>query len=137
MFSFLFLLLSCSEIRLIQEYDPIAENKITALQEKTSRFFIKLERNYMLPENRYEKYVDFYDELKSDVHVLDVRSRSIEKTEILQQQLNSLVLQINSFEELHKKGFKSKEEILISESAIDNSLIAILKLQHALKNRKN
>ena len=47
LFSFLFLLLSCSEIRLIQEYDPVAENKITALQEKTSRFFIKLERNYM------------------------------------------------------------------------------------------
>ena len=135
-FFLLFFFFSCSEIRLIQEYDPVSENKITLLQEKSTRFFIKLERNFSLPENKYEKFIDFYDDIQSDIRILETRSKSIDKTEIIQQQLNALSTQFISLEELHKKGFKSKEEILVIESAINTSYVAILKLQVALKNKK-
>jgi len=49
----------------------------------------------------------------------------------------ALLNQVKGMEELHKKGFKTKEEILLIQSAIDDSYTAILKLQYALKNKKN
>ena len=55
-------LYSCSSVRLIQEYDEITDNKLTAVQEKMARFFVKMERQIGLPESRYEKYIDFYDD---------------------------------------------------------------------------
>ena len=88
-FAFIFLF-SCSEIRLIQEYDAVSDNKINSLQEKTSRFFIKIDRTFGLPENKYDKYIDFYDDIKSDIHILEIRTRSIEKTNITQQQIEEI-----------------------------------------------
>ena len=38
--------ISCSGIRLIQEYDSISDNRINSLQEKTAKFFIKLDRQF-------------------------------------------------------------------------------------------
>ena len=135
-FAFIFLF-SCSEIRLIQEYDAVSDSKINSIQEKTSRFFVKLNRTFGLPENKYDKYVDFYDDIKSDIHILEIRTKSIEKTNITQQQIISLITQVNSLEALHKVGFKNKEEISLIESAFDNTFTAILQFQQALKNKRN
>ena len=135
-FAFIFLF-SCSEIRLIQEYDVVSDNKINSLQERTSRFFVKINRTYGLPENKYEKYIDFYDDIKSDIHILEIRNKSIQKTNITQQQITSLLTQVNSLESLHKIGFKNREEISLIESAFDNTFTAILQLQQALKNKRN
>jgi hypothetical protein len=135
-FAFIFLF-SCSEIRLIQEYDAVSDNKINSLQEKTSRFFVKINRTFGLPENKYNKYIDFYDDLKSDIHILEIRTKSIEKTNITQQQVTSLLTQVNTLENLHKIGFKNREEISLIESAFDNTFTAILQLQQALKNKRN
>jgi hypothetical protein len=135
-FAFIFLF-SCSEIRLIQEYDAVSDNKINSLQEKTSRFFVKINRTFGLPENKYDKYIDFYDDLKSDIHILEIRTKSIEETNITQQQVTSLLTQVNTLENLHKIGFKNREEISLIESAFDNTFTAILQLQQALKNKRN
>lgn len=139
-FSFFFALIfffSCSEIRLIQEYDAVSDSKINSIQEKTSRFFVKLNRTFGLPENKYDKYIEFYDDIKSDIHILEIRTKSIEKTNITQQQIISLITQVNSLEALHKVGFKNKEEISLIESAFDNTFTAILQFQQALKNKRN
>ena len=98
-----FLFFSCSGIRLIQEYDSISDNKINSLQEKTSRFFVKAERQIDQSQFTYDSYINFYDDVKTDINVLLVRSRAIQKTDIIQKQLNSLLIQINTLEELHKK----------------------------------
>ena len=135
-FAFIFLF-SCSEIRLIQEYDAVSDSKINSLQEKTSRFFVKLNRTFGLPENKYDKYIEFYDDIKSDIHILEIRTKSIEKTNITQQQITSLLTQVNSLETLHKVGFKNREEISLVESAFDNTFTAILQFQQALKNKRN
>jgi len=135
-FAFIFLF-SCSEIRLIQEYDAVSENKINSIQEKTSHFFVKLNRTFGLPENKYDKYIDFYDDIKSDIHILEIRTKSIERTNITQQQITSLLTQVNSLETLHKTGFKNREEISLIQSAFDNTFTAILQLQQALKNKRN
>jgi hypothetical protein len=130
-----FFFFSCSGIRLIQDYDPISDNKITTLQEKTARFFIKAERQIIQSQFTYESYINFYDDVKADINVLLVRSRAIQKTDIIQKQLNSLLIQINTLEELHKKKINSKEELEPIKNAIENSYTAIIQFQLALKNK--
>jgi hypothetical protein len=134
---FLFFLFSCAEVKLIQEYDAVSNNKINAIYEKSTKFFVKLKRNIGLPESKYEKHIDFYDDIKSDLHILETRTRAIDKSTIVQKQISSLDIQLQSMEELHKKGFSSKEEIELIQSAFDQTIVSMLKLQVALKNKRN
>ncbi len=136
-FVFFFFLFSCAEVKLIQEYDTVSNNKINMIYEKSTKFFVKLKRNIGLPESKYEKYIDFYDDVKSDIHILETRTKAIEKSQIVQKQSNALDIQIQSLEQLHKKGFTSKEEIELIQSAFDQTIASMLKLQVALKNKNN
>ncbi len=136
-FVFFFFLFSCAEVTLIQEYDTVSNNKINMIYEKSTKFFVKLKRNIGLPESKYEKYIDFYDDVKSDIHILETRTKAIEKSQIVQKQINALDIQIQSLEQLHKKGFTSKEEIELIQSAFDQTIASMLKLQVALKNKNN
>ncbi len=129
--------ISCSGIRLIQDYDSISDNRINSLQEKTAKFFIKIDRQFGKPDLNYDNFISFYDDSKADINVLLVRNRALYKTSITQQQLESLLIQFNSLETLHKKGFNSKEEINIIKSAIENSFSAILQFHLSLKKRSN
>lgn len=136
-FIFFIFLFSCAEVKLIQEYDTVSNNKINVIYEKSTKFFVKLKRNIGLPESKYEKYIDFYDDIKSDIHILETRTKAIEKSQIVQKQINALDIQIQSLEQLHKKGFTSKEEIELIQSAFDQTIASMLKLQVALKNKNN
>ena len=128
-------LYGCSSVRLIQEYDEITDQKLTSLQEKMARFFVKMERQVGLPESNYEKYIDFYDDVKTELSVLEVRSRAIPKSEIVQQQLKSVQSQVSNLEKLQKLGFNSYEELTPIRNALDNSFAAIIQLQMSLKSR--
>lgn len=136
-FVFFFFLFSCAEVKLIQEYDTVSNNKINMIYEKSTKFFVNLKRNIGLPESKYEKYIDFYDDVKSDIHILETRTKAIEKSQIVQKQINALDIQIQSLEQLHKKGFTSKEEIELIQSAFDQTIASMLKIQVALKNKNN
>jgi len=120
---------------LIQEYDAVSNNKINAIYEKSTKFFVKLKRNIGLLESKYEKHIDFYDDLKSDLHILETRTRAIDKSTIIQKQISALDIQLQSMEELHKKGFSSKEKIDLIQSAFDQTIVSMLKLLVALKNK--
>ncbi len=132
---FFIFLYSCSSVRLIQEYDEITDQKLTALQEKMARFFVKMERQIGFPESKYENYIEFYDDVKTELNVLEVRSRAIPKSDIVQQQLKSVQSQITNLEKLHKLGFNSYEELIPIRNALDNSFAAIIQLQMSLKSR--
>ena len=131
---FLFLY-GCSSVRLIQEYDEITDQKLTALQEKMARFFVKMERQIGFPESNYEKYIDFYDDVKTELSVLEVRSRAIPKSDIVQQQIKSVQSQVMNLEKLHKLGFSSYDELIPIRNALNNSFAAIIQLQMSLKSR--
>jgi hypothetical protein len=128
-------LYGCSSVRLIQEYDEITDQKLTSLQEKMARFFVKMERQVGFPESGYEKSIDFYDDVKTELNVLEVRSRAIPKSEIVQQQIRSIQSQVEALEKLHKLGFNSYEEILPVKNALENSFAAVIQLQMSLKSR--
>jgi hypothetical protein len=126
---------SCTSVRLIQDYDEITDNRITALQEKTSRFFVKMERHFMEPQAVYEKNMEFYEEVKVDLNVLEVRNRAMPKSDLTVQQLQSVQKQFDSLEKLHKLGIKSYEELVPARQAIESSFSAMMQLQMSLKNR--
>lgn len=128
-------LYSCSSVRLIQEYDEITDQKLTALQEKIARFFVRMDRQIGFPESNYVNYIDFYDDVKTELSVLEVRSRAIPKSDIVQQQLQSVQSQVTNLEKLHKLGFNSYEEIVPIRNALNNSFAAIIQLQMSLKSR--
>jgi len=95
--------ISCSGIRLIQDYDSISDNRINSLQEKTAKFFIRVDRQFAKPDLNYDNFISFYDDSKADINVLLVRNRALYKTSITQQQLESLLIQFNSLELLQER----------------------------------
>jgi hypothetical protein len=94
-----------------------------------------MDRQIGFPESNYVNYIDFYDDVKTELSVLEVRSRAIPKSDIVQQQLQSVQLQVTNLEKLHKLGFNSYEEIVPIRNALNNSFAAIIQLQMSLKSR--
>lgn len=95
---FLLFISACTSVRLIQEYDEITDQRLTALQEKSARFFVKMERQAGFPESDFKNYLSFYEDVKTELSVLEVRSRAIPKSEIVQQQIKSLQNQFTALE---------------------------------------
>ena len=133
---FLFLLLpACTNVRLIQEYDETTDHKITLLQERFARFFIRMEKQVGQPESAYAKYEGFYEDVKTEINVLEVRNRAIPKSQITQEQLGLLEKEVSQLEKLHQLGFTSYEELVPVKNAVESSFAAILQYQLALKHR--
>jgi len=130
-----FLLHSCSEVRLIQEYDETTDRKVTLLQEKFARFFIRMQKQYNLPEGGFPKYEGFYEDVHTELNVLEVRNRAIPRSQITGEQIGLLEKQVDQLETLHQKGFTVYEEVVPVKNAMESSFAAILKYQIALKNR--
>ncbi|GAB3661684.1 hypothetical protein GCM10028791_36370 [Echinicola sediminis] len=124
---------SCTSVRLISEYDPITDEKVTALGEKMSDYFVGLDRRIGTDQANYEHYMDFFDEVKVDLNTLAIRAAAIEKNHIVQEQITELQNMVSNLESLHQLGFVSSEQIVPVRQAFNSAFIAITKLQLALK----
>jgi hypothetical protein len=123
----------CTSIRLISDYDEITDKKVNELQEKVVNHFVKLERVIGTDEAKYQNYIDFYDGVKVDLSILEIRARAIDKNDIIIKQLSLLKQNMMDLEQLHKIGFKSVSEIIPMENAFNSAFSAIIKLIIALK----
>lgn len=130
---FSFFIQSCSNVRLISDYDEITDNTTNELQEKVSAFFIKMEREIGTDSAKYEYYISFYDNAKVDIEILTVRANAAEKNEIVQKQIKALGMMIRDLEKLHKIGFVSPAQIEPLRQPFNSAFTAIIKLQMALK----
>lgn len=135
--SFLLLLLwcgqACTSVRLISEYDPITDEKVTALEEKVTAYFVSLERNIGTDEAAYEHYQEFFDETKVDLNTLAVRAAAVDKNRIVQEQVKELQNMLRNLEFLHQMGFASAEQLPPLKTAFNSAFTAIIRLQMALK----
>ncbi len=61
-------------IKLISSYDETTDKTVTALQKKTEAHRVALETVAGLPECKYEKHRQFYEEAKIDVSAIAVRA---------------------------------------------------------------
>ena len=126
---------ACTPVRLIAEHDPVTEQKLSVLQDKTSRFFVQLERSEDSTDMRYQKHKKFYEDIFTQLEVLELRTKAIPKSDIIQDQIISLRKQFTDLESLHKLGFREATELFPAKNAINSAYISILKLQSALKKR--
>jgi hypothetical protein len=131
---------SCS-VRLISLYDATTDKTLTAMQEKTSKFFVDI-KNVLdnTEEAKYEKFKTYYNEMKVSLNVLKVRTAALDKSELVLKQIEELSGQLDDLEKFHKTGFVSfaiiaekENPLTISHNLMDNSFTSILKFQNALK----
>jgi PBP1b-binding outer membrane lipoprotein LpoB len=120
----------CS-IKLISSYDETTDKTVTALQKKTEAHLVSLEAVDGLPECKYEKYKQFYEEAKVDVSAISVRAAAIPNNEITTEQTALLSNSLDRLENLHKIACLSKDEIKPLRIGFNSGFTAILKLELA------
>jgi PBP1b-binding outer membrane lipoprotein LpoB len=120
----------CS-IKLISSYDETTDKTVTALQKKTEAHLVALEAVEGLPECKYEKHKQFYDEAKVDVSAIAVRAAAIPKNDITTEQTVLLSSSLDNLEKLHKIACLSKDQIKPLRTQFNSSFTAILKLELA------
>lgn len=120
----------CS-IKLISSYDETTDKTVTALQKKTEAHLVALEAVEGLPECKYEKHKQFYDEAKVDVSAIAVRAAAIPKNNITIEQAVLLSSSLDNLEKLHKIACLSKDQIKPLRTQFNSSFTAILKLELA------
>lgn len=118
-------------IKLISNYDETTDKTVTALQKKTEAHLVALETVEGLPECKYEKHKQFYDEAKVDVSAISVRAAAIPKNEITTEQTVLLSSSLESLEKLHKIACLTKDQIKPLRTSFNSSFTAILKLELA------
>jgi len=97
-------------VTLISSYDETTDKTVTALQKKTEAHLVALEAIDGLPECKYEKHKQFYDEAKVDVSAIAVRAAAIPKNEITTQQTVLLSNSLENLEKLHRIACLSKDQ---------------------------
>lgn len=127
---------SCTTIRLISEYDEMTDKAITALQEKVTTTLVKIERNVGTTDANYEKFKSFYEEAKVGLNTVKIRAAAFDKNKIVEEQLKIIGDNIDILEQLHKMGFKKREETDGLKSAFDAAFTTMIQLQIALKRGK-
>lgn len=125
------LVVSGCAVKLISSYDETTDKTVTALQKKTEAHLVALEAVEGLPECKYEKHKQFYEEAKVDVSAIAVRAAAIPKNEITTEQTVLLSQSLNSLEKLHKIACLSKDQIVPLRTQFNSSFTAILKLELA------
>lgn len=120
----------CS-LKLISSYDETTDKTVTALQKKAEAHLVALEAVEGLPECKYEKHKQFYEEAKVDVSAIAVRAAAIPKNEITTEQAALLSGSLNNLEKLHMIACISKDQIKPLRTQFNSSFTAILKLELA------
>jgi hypothetical protein len=123
--------LSGCAVRLISSYDETIDKAVTALQKNTETHLVALEGVEGLPECKYEKHKQFYDQAKVDVSAIAVRAAAIPKNEITTEQAGLLSNSLDSLVKLHKIACLTKDQIAQLRTQFNVSYTAILKLELA------
>lgn len=125
------MVLSGCSFQLISKYDEATDKAVTALQKKTEAHLVALEAVQGLPDCKYEKHKQFYEEAKVDISAITVRAAAIPKNEITTQQAGLLAGSLGSLEKLHRIACLSGEQIAPLRTQFNSSFTAILKLELA------
>lgn len=125
------LVISGCSMKLISSYDETTDKTVTALQKKTEAHLVSLEAVEGMPECKYEKHKQFYDEARVEVSAIAVRAAAIPNNEITTAQTLLLSNSLESLEKLHKIACLTKEQIKPLRTQFNSSFTAILKLELA------
>lgn len=124
------LFLAGCAVRLIGDYDDKIDTGVTEVHEKAELYFAKLRSDPMMPYDQ-----SFYDDISARLAVLKTRAASLQKYEIITEQIGNLKTQFDTFQKLDRASKRPFPSVVVTdaESAISVSVESILKLELALK----
>jgi len=93
---------SCTTVKFISDYDEPTDRGVTALQQKTSALFDKLQTSDPTPA--YDTVSDQYDAIRRDLGSLILRNSARDLNDKTNGQLDSLKAALDRFESLHKQN---------------------------------
>lgn len=131
-------LTGCTNVQLVGPYDQQTVDAVTALLKKIESQLIRLERILETPtpeaadQAKYERYADFYDEIKLDLSLIRVRANALPQNERTVKQIDELGAAIGNFEQLHKGGL-NRQVVSTSRRILSQAIEAILKAEFAKK----
>jgi len=89
------LLAGCSGIRLVSDYDPVTDQSLSALQQKTDDYIQKLKTEAGQPAGGYANNMAFYDGVDRDLRALEFRVNAIPnnaQTKLLVADIRKVIL---------------------------------------------
>ncbi|MDI6767639.1 MAG: hypothetical protein QME52_12530 [Bacteroidota bacterium] len=129
LFLYLITFTACS-VKFITEYDENTDRTVSDLQRKFETFFISAEKVCGTPEGDYSHFENFYDDIKVDLTLLELRVNAKSKNEIQIEQVSLLKKSFDDLKKLHKLGL-TKEQLAPIRTGFNVSLTAILKFEFA------
>lgn len=127
---------SCFSVKFINSYDEVTEKTIYALQEDVTRILVQVESNIDKKEAKYEHFALTYENIKIKLQILETRVEALDKNRIVKNEVSELKSMLNNMEQLHKMGFKSREEIALLKQPIQSAFGAMIRLQLAIKKEE-
>jgi len=142
------LLIACSGITVISDYDEETDKSLTSLQQKTDDFVERLEGVTGTSDGAFEKNKDFYDDADRDLRQLEFRVNSIPKngdTVELVSDIRKVLLgegkcnsEGTSLKDLHcspsgMQSGPSKDALVIAQRTVNQTISAALNLEIAKK----
>lgn len=127
---------SCFSVKFINSYDEVTEKTIYALQEDVTRILVQVESNIDKKEAKYEHFALAYENIKIKLQILETRVEALDKNRIVKNEVSELKRMLNNMEQLHKMGFKSREEIALLNQPIQSAFGAMIRLQLAIKKEE-
>ena len=134
----LVVLVGCTQVQWISDYDAYTDEEVGKLQRKTEELWTALERRPTRPDCAYASHLDFYEKATVDLNVLIARNAIRPLNTITSNQLELLKSSLETLEELHtladtEERCLSAEETALLRTGFDTAFSAILKLELAKK----
>ncbi len=132
---------SCTEVRLISEYDVYTDEHVTALQREFETLATSLERGASMPACAHQNYDSTYAQIQVELNLLLARNRMRPKNSQTTDQLELLADSFRTLEELHKDADSrnnclSIDELALLRSGFDSQFGGILTLEIAKRSAR-
>ena len=125
------LALSACTVHLISGYNSQLMDDMENLQKQLNVMLIDVKSNIGKPQASYSHYQSTYTNAYAQLDTTISQLKAIPNSSVTLQQVTVLKEAVQSLETLHKKGFKSVQQVTILQNTINTDFTAIYTLQYA------
>lgn len=127
----LLLVLNGCAVKLVSDYDETTDRAVSALQRKTAGHLLGLATLANTTGCTYDKHKEFYEEAKTDVSAIEVRTAALANNELETQQVQLLGSSLDSLEQLHQISCLTPDQIKLLMTQLNVQFTSILRFEMA------
>lgn len=120
----------CASVRLLSEYDPVIDERVTALQKSLEAFLLGIEEQGREPGPLTPEERSFFQSTRVELSSLAIRAGAVPKNELTVAMIENLRAATADLQELVVEGI-APEQVEPLRSAINTATGAILRLELA------